>query len=115
VGSSTAPSGGAWADSLSHLVETRSPAPGGQDVVRYSFYDASQRLSFQSVPYFVAGYTSGSAYSIPDTNQVGTAYTYDRLGRATSTRDALSFQTRSRTRSSALRPGPATAAAWSRR
>src|SRR5262249_34516022 len=38
-------------DGLGRLVETRTPAPGGQDVVRYSTYDVNQRLVFQSVPY----------------------------------------------------------------
>src|SRR5205807_1710636 len=82
-------------DGLGHLVETRRPAPGGQDVVRYSFYDVSQRLAFESVPYFVAAYTGGAgaaAYSIPDSSQAGTSHTFDGLGRATSTTDALSHR-----------------------
>ncbi|HSR26325.1 MAG TPA: hypothetical protein VLW53_22405, partial [Candidatus Eisenbacteria bacterium] len=73
----------------------RTPAPGGQDVVRYSFYDASQRLAFQSLPYLVAAYTGGpgaAAFSTPDSSQAGTSYTYDALGRALTTTNALSFQ-----------------------
>jgi RHS repeat-associated protein len=87
----------AFYDGLGHLVETRSPAPGGQDVVRYSFYDASQRLAFQSAPYLVAAYTGGlgaAAYSIPDSTQAGTTTTYDGLGRVLASTDALSFQSR---------------------
>src|SRR5262249_7276007 len=83
-------------DGLGHLVETRSPAPGGKDVVRFAVYDVSQRLSFQSVPYLVAAYSGGpgpGAYSTPDTGQAGTSYTYDSLGRALLTTDALSFRT----------------------
>jgi RHS repeat-associated protein len=82
-------------DGLGRLVETRSPAPGGQDIVRYSFYDPSGRPAFQSVPYFVAANTGGpgvSAYSIPDSTQAGTTTTYDGLGRTTSTTDALSHR-----------------------
>jgi YD repeat-containing protein len=85
----------AFYDGLGHLVETRSPAPGGQDVVRYSFYDPSQRLAFESVPYFVSAYSGGpgsAAYSIPDSNQAGTTFTYDGLGRTTSSTDALSHR-----------------------
>jgi hypothetical protein len=35
----------AFYDGLGHLVETRSPAPGGQDVVRYSYYDPAMSLA----------------------------------------------------------------------
>ena len=87
----------AFYDGMGHLVETRSPAPGGQDVVRYSFYDPSQRLVFQSVPYLVNAYTGGrgaAAYSIPDSTVAGTTSAYDGLGRLTSSTDALSFQSR---------------------
>jgi RHS repeat-associated protein len=83
----------AFYDGLGHLVETRSPAPGGQDVVKYSLYDASQRLAFQSEPYFVAAYTGGpgaAAYSIPDSTRAGATTTYDGLGRVTGVTDALS-------------------------
>jgi YD repeat-containing protein len=78
-------------------LETRLPAPGGQDVVRYSSYDASQRLTAQSVPYLVSAYTGGlgaPAYSIPDSTQTQATYTYDALGRALTTTDALSNQSR---------------------
>jgi RHS repeat-associated protein len=85
----------AFYDGLGHLVETRTPAPGGQDVVRYSLYDPSRRLAFASVPYLVGAYTGSpgaAAYSIPDSNQAGTTFTYDGLGRATGTTDALSHR-----------------------
>jgi YD repeat-containing protein len=97
LNSTTTATSRAFYDGLGHLVETRSPAPGGQDVVRYSYYDLSQRLAFQSVPYFVSAYTGGpgsAAYSVPDTTQAGTSYAYDGLGRVTSSTDALSFQSR---------------------
>jgi RHS repeat-associated protein len=96
LNSTTTVTARAFYDGLGHLVETRIPAPGGQDVVRYSFYDSSQRLAFQSVPYFVTAYTGGpgaAAYSIPDSSQAGTSYTYDGLGRPRSTTDALSHTT----------------------
>jgi YD repeat-containing protein len=84
-------------DGLGDLGETRSPSPGGQDVVRYSYYDVSQRLVLQSVPYLVTAYTGGpgpAAYSIPDSTQSGTTTTYDTLGRVLTTTDALSNQSR---------------------
>jgi RHS repeat-associated protein len=88
----------AFYDGLGHLVETRTPAPGGQDVVSYSFYDQSERLAFRSNPYFVAAYTGApgaSAYSIPDTTQAGSTTTYDGMGRVTSATDALSHRSTS--------------------
>jgi RHS repeat-associated protein len=96
LNSTTTATSRAFYDGLGHLIETRSPAPGGQDVVRYSVYDASQRLAFQSVPYLVSAYTGApgaAAYSTPDTGQAGTSSSYDGLGRLTSSKDALSFQT----------------------
>jgi RHS repeat-associated protein len=87
----------AFYDGLGHLVETRSPGPSGQDVVRYSFSDPSGRQVFQSVPYLVAAYTGGpgaAAYSIPDSTVAGTTSTYDGLDRLLSSTDALSFQSR---------------------
>jgi len=77
-------------DGQGHLVETRTPAPGGNDVVVFSVYDKSQRLVFRSIPYFV---TSGTGYSTPNYNQPGTTYTYDGLGRQLTATDALSDQT----------------------
>jgi RHS repeat-associated protein len=82
-------------DGLGRLVETRTPAPGGHDVVRYTFYDPSGREAFQSVAYFVAAYSGApgsAAYSIPDSTQAGTTTTYDGLGRTTSTTDPLSHR-----------------------
>lgn len=86
----------AFYDGMGHLVETRSPGPGGKDVVQYSFFDPSQRLVFKSIPYFVTSYTGApgsAAYSIPDSTVAGTSYSYDGLGRATSMTDALSEKT----------------------
>jgi RHS repeat-associated protein len=97
-GSTTVTSRGFY-DGLGRLVETRSPAPGGQDVVRYTFYDPSGRRAFESAAYFVAAYTGApgpGAYSIPDSSQAGTTSTYDGLGRTTSTTDPLSHRGTSR-------------------
>src|SRR5206468_11400459 len=83
----------AFYDGPGHLVETRAPAPGGQDVVSCSFYAAAQRLAFQSAPYLVAAYTGApgaAAYSIPDRTRAGTTSTYDGLGRLTNRTDPLS-------------------------
>jgi RHS repeat-associated protein len=103
LNSTTVATSRAFYDGLGHLVETRSPAPGGKDVVRYSVYDASQRLAFQSVLYLVAAYSGppgSSAYSTPDSTQPGTIYDefqngvwygrYDALGRLLVSTDALS-------------------------
>jgi RHS repeat-associated protein len=81
-------------DGEGHLVETRSPGPNNQDVVSFSYFDASKRLVFKSIDYFVAAYTGGpgsAAYSIPSSSQPGTTYTYDGLGRLLNTTDALQF------------------------
>jgi hypothetical protein len=62
---------------MSREVRRSGYARASQDVVRYSFYDASCRLAFQSVPYFVSAYTGApgaAAYSIPDSSQAGTVY-----------------------------------------
>jgi RHS repeat-associated protein len=86
----------AFYNGLGQLVETRSPAPNGQDVVQYRYYDSSGRLITESISYFVAAYTGGpgsAAYSTPDANQAITRYTYDGLDRAISTTDALSHTT----------------------
>jgi len=79
----------AFYDGWGRLVETRTPAPANRDLVQYRFYDASGRVAFTSVPYFV---TVGAGYSIPDSTQPGTTVTYDGLGRVTSTTDPLSNQ-----------------------
>lgn len=96
LNSTTTVTSRAFYDGMGHLVETRSPAPGGLDVVQYYFYDYSQRLIFKSVSYFVTAYTGdpgSAAYSIPDSTIAGTSYTYDGLGRTTSIKDALSNTT----------------------
>jgi RHS repeat-associated protein len=86
----------AFYDGMGHLIETRSPAPGTQDIVQYYYFDPSQRVVFKSVPYFVLAY-SGSpgapAYSIPDSTIAGTSYTYDGIDRTTSVKDPLSHTT----------------------
>lgn len=87
----------AFYDGMGHLAETRSPAPGNQDVVQYYYYDPSQRLTFKSIPYFVnPAYTGGpgsAAYSQPDTSVAGTLYAYDGLGRQISLTDPVSKTT----------------------
>ena len=85
----------AFFDGLGHLTETRVPAPGGRDVVRYSFYDEAQRLAFQSNAYFVPAYTGPpgeAAFSPPDTTVAGTTHSYLSM-LSTVTVDSLSNQT----------------------
>ncbi len=85
----------AFFDGLANLIETRVPAPGGRDVVRYSFYDESQRLAFQSNAYFAAAYTGApgpAAFSPPDTTVAGTTHIYPS-NLSTTTVDSLSNQT----------------------
>jgi RHS repeat-associated protein len=86
----------AFYNGFGQLVETRSPAPNGQDIVQYAYYDPSRRLVFKSVPYFVGAYTGGpgsAAYSVPDATQAGSTYANDGLGRTVSVTDALSART----------------------
>jgi RHS repeat-associated protein len=95
--SATTVTGRQFYDGWGHLVETRTPAPGGQDVVRYAFYDPMGREVFLSSPYFVATYTGApgaAAFSTPDATQLGTTTTYVNL-RQTNLADALSFTTTS--------------------
>jgi RHS repeat-associated protein len=95
LNSTTTVTSRAFYDGLGHLVETRSPAPGGQDVVRFSYYDSSQRLIQQSVPYFVSAYTGppgSAAFAVPDAESA-TKYTYDGTGRTLTTQDAFTFTT----------------------
>lgn len=83
-------------DGWGHLVETRTPAPAGQDVLGYSSYDQSRRLLFQSITYFGTAYVGApgsAAFATPDGNQPGTTYGYDGLGREVSRKDALSNTT----------------------
>jgi RHS repeat-associated protein len=83
-------------DGWGRLVETRTPAPGNQDVVRYLYYDASGRLAIQSIAYFVATYSGSAgaaAFSLPDSLQPYTTNTYDGLGRLLTSKDPLSNQT----------------------
>jgi YD repeat-containing protein len=86
----------AFYDGMGHPVETRSPAPGGHDVVRDSLYDVSQGLTAQSMPYLVTAYTGGPGAAAirsrtPASRQ--TSYSYHALGRTLVTRDALSIGT----------------------
>ncbi len=83
-------------DGLHRLVETRKPAPGGQDVVSYTFYDPSGHTAAQSISYFVAAYTGAAgsaAFSIPDSTIATSTMGYDGLGRTLSTTDAISDTT----------------------
>jgi RHS repeat-associated protein len=83
-------------DGFNRLVETRTPAPGGQDVVTFTLYNVAGEQSTTSVQYFVTAYTGApgsAAYSIPDSSQTVTTYSYDGLGRTLSTTDPLSHTT----------------------
>jgi RHS repeat-associated protein len=83
-------------DGLGRLVETRTPAPNGQDVVRYTFYDSSDHPYFASNAYFVTAYTGApgaAAFAAPDVNQVGSSSTYDALDREKQVTDPLSHIT----------------------
>lgn len=80
-------------DGQGRLVETRTPAPSGQDVVQYTLYNADGEVSASSVAYFVAAYTGAAgsaAYSIPDSTQAVISATYDGVGRTLQVTDALS-------------------------
>lgn len=80
-------------DGENRLVETRTAAPGGQDVVQFILYNAAGQVSQTSVKYFVPTYTGPAdqlAYSVPDSTQAATYTTYDGLGRILSATDALS-------------------------
>jgi RHS repeat-associated protein len=82
----------AFYDGENRQIETRSPAPGGQDVVQYVVYDTNGKAITKSVPYFVPAYTGNpgvNAFSIPDTSQAVTTSTYDGLGRTLTTSDPL--------------------------
>jgi RHS repeat-associated protein len=87
----------AFYDGYGQLVETRDPAPGGQDVVAYASYDASGHMVFESNSYLVTAYTGNNpgaaAYSIPDSTVAGTSTTYDGLERPKSVTDVLSHTT----------------------
>ncbi|TMC01607.1 MAG: hypothetical protein E6J41_32665 [Chloroflexi bacterium] len=102
-------------DGLGRLVETRTPAPGGQDVVRYTLYNpspsAGQPNLFQSLPYLVSAYTGppgSAAYSIPDSSVAGTSTTYDGLGRVLTTTDALPISNTTTRKYSVVCGAPAT-------
>jgi YD repeat-containing protein len=86
----------AFYDGWGHLVETRTPGPGGQDVIVYADYDIAGRQVFKSNPYFVTAYTGapGSAAYVtpPATPGTGTSTTYTNE-RVTVVKDALSNQT----------------------
>ena len=92
LNSSTTVTKRSFYDGLGRLVETRTPAPGGQDVIVYTFYDVMGRPVFVSNAYFVTAYAGGpgaSAFATPDASQVGTTTTYTNQ-RSTTTTDALS-------------------------
>lgn len=80
----------AFYDGEGRLVETRRPAPNGQDVVAYASYDASGHMTFESNSYYVAAYTGPAgpaAFSPFDTTQVGTTTGYDGLERTKTVTD----------------------------
>ena len=82
-------------DGASNLVETRTPAPGGQDVVQYTLYDTSNRAISASISYFVTAYTGAAgaaAFSIPDSTVSATSTMYDGVNRTLNTTDPLSHQ-----------------------
>ena len=89
----------AFYDGYGNLVEIRNPGPNGQDVVRYRFYDSSERDLVDSISYFVPAYTGGpgaAAFSTPDVNQPYAQTSYDGLGRALSATDPLGQTTTTR-------------------
>src|SRR5207249_4418929 len=59
LNSTTTVTSRAFYDGRGNLVETRTPAPANQDVVRYVYQDPAVRLIVQSVAYFVPAYTGG--------------------------------------------------------
>jgi RHS repeat-associated core domain len=83
-------------DGNGQLVETRTPAPNGQDVVQYTLYDVLGREIKNSQPYYVTAYTGAAgsaAFSLPDTSQVVTSTVYDGLGRIKTVTDPQSHVT----------------------
>jgi YD repeat-containing protein len=86
----------AFYDGAGRLVETRTQAPGGQDVVRYRYYDGAGAVEHESVAYFVAA-TSGCGcaldFAIPDSTQAGAGTAYDGAGRVVSATDAVGHVT----------------------
>ena len=81
-------------DGYGREIETVTPAPSGQFVAQYTFYDpASGQIGFESQPYFVGS----DGFSIPDSSlqssQDGTSSSYDGLGRLLTSENALSQTT----------------------
>jgi RHS repeat-associated protein len=91
----TANTSRAFYDGWGNPVEARTPGPSGQDVVRYQNYDKFHRMVFESVSYFVTAYAGSPplAFSVPDSTQPGTSFTYDGIGRLLQTTDPLSKTT----------------------
>ncbi len=82
-------------DGMGRVVETRSPATSGSDIVTFTLYGANGYPT-SSVRYFVAAYTGAAgqaAFSIPDSTVAESTSTADGLGRQTSATDALSNTT----------------------
>jgi YD repeat-containing protein len=89
VGSTTVTSK-AFYDGYGRPVETQTPVPGGQTVVRYTNYDAAGHDVYDSIPFLVA---TPSGFVQPTGAPSGTSYTYDGLGRVLSVKDPLSHTT----------------------
>jgi YD repeat-containing protein len=84
-------------DGLGRLVQTQGPAEdwvdegggqsGGHDIVQYTLYDALGRVAKESLPFEVEAYDlhGDPAYTsyVTPTNEAGTTYVYDALGRTT--------------------------------
>lgn len=93
LNSTTTVTSRAFYDGNGNLVETRDPAPNGEDIIHYLDYDPSGRTIFDSTSYLVTAYTGApgaAAFSTPDSSQPGTTTVYDGLGRTTQATDALS-------------------------
>ena len=91
VNASTTVAAHAFYNGYGQLAESRTQAPGGQDVVRYVVYDSSGREIQASNPYFVAAWdgVTGFGYSLDDVNQSRAILSYDGLGRTLSSADPL--------------------------
>ncbi len=67
-------------DGLGDVLQTKRESEGSQMIANDAFYNSMNRLSKESNPYYAA-----AGYTAPSTIVKGTSYTYDTLGRVTST------------------------------